>query len=201
MKWYYDSSVRPKTYTEGEKLLVYDPRKKGGKFAKWQVCWKGLVTVEHKLNDTNYVLQKTAKSKPVVVHVDRMRKLLNQWISNLAISIHALNQQMHHVSDIVLLQQTHTVWTARAVHTNQQQIQTACVKWLGVLSHARRLHKLTLTLVWTQTVSHLSSRICRARVQMLQLLQSLSHMLRVYLLSHAHCRLIANSDNIISQVA
>jgi len=74
MKRYYDSSIKPQSYTEGEKVLVYDPRKKRGKFAKWQVCWKGPVTVERKLNDTNYVLWKSAKSK-AVVHVDRMRKL------------------------------------------------------------------------------------------------------------------------------
>jgi len=75
MKKYYDSSVKLQTYTEGEKVLVYDPRKRRGKFAKWQVCWKGPVMVERRLNDTNYVLRKTIKSKPVVVHVDHMHKL------------------------------------------------------------------------------------------------------------------------------
>jgi len=78
MKHYYDSSVRPQSYTEGEKVLAFDPRQKRGKCAKWQVCWKGPVTVERKLNDTNYVLEKSAKSKSVVVHVDQMRKLPQQ---------------------------------------------------------------------------------------------------------------------------
>jgi len=72
MKKYY---VKPQAYAEGENVLMYDPRKKRGKFAKWQVCWKGAVTVERRLNDTNYVLQRSDNSKPVVVHVDRMRKL------------------------------------------------------------------------------------------------------------------------------
>jgi len=76
MKCYYDSSVRPVSCTEGEKVLAYNPRKQCGKFAKWQVCWKGPVTVQCKLNDTNYVLRK-GKGKAVVVHVDRMRKLPN----------------------------------------------------------------------------------------------------------------------------
>ena len=75
MKKYYDSSVKPQSYTEGEQVLVYDPKKRRGKVAKWQVCWKGSVTVERRLNDTNYVLRKSAKSKPVVVHVDHMRNL------------------------------------------------------------------------------------------------------------------------------
>jgi len=74
MKRYYDSSVRPVSYTEGEKVLVYNPRKECGKFAKWQVCWQGPVTVQRKLNDSNYVLRK-GKGKAVVVHVDCMRKL------------------------------------------------------------------------------------------------------------------------------
>jgi len=56
MKRYYDSSVKPVSYTEGEKVLVYNPRKQGGKFANWQVCRKGPVTVQRKLNNTNYVL-------------------------------------------------------------------------------------------------------------------------------------------------
>jgi len=34
MKRYYDSSVKPVSYTEGGKVLVYNPRKKRGKFAK-----------------------------------------------------------------------------------------------------------------------------------------------------------------------
>ena len=75
MKRYYDTSVKPQAYTEGEKVLVYDARKKRGKFAKWQVCWKRPVMVERRLNDTNYVLRKSTKSKLVVVHVDRIRKL------------------------------------------------------------------------------------------------------------------------------
>jgi len=76
LKRYYDSSVKPVSYTEGEKVLVYNPRKQRGKFAKWAVCWWGpaFVGLQSKLNNLNYVLRK-GKGKCVVVHVDRMRKL------------------------------------------------------------------------------------------------------------------------------
>jgi len=74
MKLYYDSSVRPVSYTEGEKVLVCNPQKKRGKFAKWSVRWHGPVTILHELNESNYVLCK-GKGKAVVVHVDHMRKL------------------------------------------------------------------------------------------------------------------------------
>ena len=74
MKHYYDSSVKPVSYTEGEKVLLYNPRKQRGKFAKRQVCWRGPVVIQRKLNDSNYVLCKGG-GKAMVVHVDCMRKL------------------------------------------------------------------------------------------------------------------------------
>ena len=82
MKRYYDASVRPQSYEVHEQVLYYDPRKKRGKFAKWHVCWKGPMKVEHRLNDINYILCKTAKSKPFVVHVDHMRKLPQHILSD-----------------------------------------------------------------------------------------------------------------------
>jgi len=39
MKRHYDSTVKPQTYEVGEKVLVYNPKKQRGKFAKWQTCW------------------------------------------------------------------------------------------------------------------------------------------------------------------
>jgi len=41
MKAYYDASVtvKPKSFEEGQKVLLYDPRKKRGQFSKWQVSW------------------------------------------------------------------------------------------------------------------------------------------------------------------
>jgi len=74
MKHYYDSSVKPQSYSVGGKVLVYNPRKQRGKFAKWQICWRGPFVVERKLNDTNYVLRK-GKGKAIVIHIDRMQKL------------------------------------------------------------------------------------------------------------------------------
>jgi len=46
--------------------------------AKWQVMWKGPFIMKKRLNDCNYILQKSAKSQPFVVHVDRMRKYLHE---------------------------------------------------------------------------------------------------------------------------
>jgi len=58
MKQYYDSSVKPVSFTDGEKVLVYNPKKKRGHFAKWAVSWQGPVIVQCKLNESNYVVRK-----------------------------------------------------------------------------------------------------------------------------------------------
>ena len=58
MKRRYDASVRPQTYTIGEKVLVYNPKKRRGQFAKWQSCWVGPYTIENVLNQTNYMVKK-----------------------------------------------------------------------------------------------------------------------------------------------
>jgi len=58
MKQYYDPSVKPVGYAEGEKVLVYNPKKKRGHFAKWAVSWHGPVVVQSKLNESNYMVHK-----------------------------------------------------------------------------------------------------------------------------------------------
>jgi len=75
MKKYYNSSVKPTSYEEGEKVLVYNPRKRSGHFAKWAICWQGPWSVQRKLYELNYVVRKGAKGKCIVDHVNRMRKL------------------------------------------------------------------------------------------------------------------------------
>jgi len=70
----YDSSVKPQSYEIGEWVLVYNPKKRRGKFAKWEVRWVGPYFVQNKLNLTNYVVKK-GRSKPIVIHIDRLRKL------------------------------------------------------------------------------------------------------------------------------
>ena len=74
MKKRYDSSVKPQSYEVGERVLVYNPKKRRGKFAKWEVCWVGPYVVQNKLNSTNYAVKK-GRSKSMVIHIDRLRKL------------------------------------------------------------------------------------------------------------------------------
>jgi len=74
MKKHYDGALRPQSYGIGEKVLVYNPKKHRGKFAKWQIRWVGPFVVENKLNEANYVVKK-GRGKLVVIHIDRLHKL------------------------------------------------------------------------------------------------------------------------------
>ena len=53
MKKYYDASVRAKCFNEADFVLLYNPKKKRGMYAKWQVVWTGPFRVNKRLNDTN----------------------------------------------------------------------------------------------------------------------------------------------------
>jgi len=75
MKRRYDASVRPQSHTIGEKVLVYNPKKRRGQFAKSQSCWTGPYVIENVLNETNYVVKK-GKGKGAVIHVDRTENCL-----------------------------------------------------------------------------------------------------------------------------
>jgi len=71
MKTYYDASVRPTQFQEGQKVLLYDPHKKRGQYTKWQVTWSGTFLIQKRLNASNYVLQKLVGRKSFVAHTDR----------------------------------------------------------------------------------------------------------------------------------
>ena len=46
MKQSYDASVRPKQFEENDEVLLFDPRKKRGKYTKWCVTWIGPFRVQ-----------------------------------------------------------------------------------------------------------------------------------------------------------
>jgi len=75
MRTYYDASVRHTEFQEGKKVLLYDPRKKRGQYAKWQPTWRGPFLILKRLNASNFVLRKFAGRKSFVAHTDRMRAL------------------------------------------------------------------------------------------------------------------------------
>jgi len=123
MKRRYDASVKPQTYSIGENVLVYNPKKRRGQFSKWQPCWFGPFTIERVLNSTNYVVKK-GRGKSVVVHVDRMRKLPSELGSDNSDSqeddLHLSSQpkQRRKASDAATATNTHCTETASCTDTS-----------------------------------------------------------------------------------
>jgi len=123
MKRRYDASVKPQTYFIGEKVLVYNPKKRRGQFSKWQPCWFGPFTVEKVLNSANCVVKK-GRGKSVVIHVDRMRKLPSELSSDDSDSqednLHSSSQpkQRHKASDAAMATSIHCTETASCTDTD-----------------------------------------------------------------------------------
>jgi len=73
MKKSYDASIRPKVFEEGAFVLLFSPKRKRGVYSRWQVTWLGPYRVIRRLNSTNYVVQKSPRSKTFIVHADRLK--------------------------------------------------------------------------------------------------------------------------------
>jgi len=123
MKRRYDATVRPQSYAIGEKVLVYNPKKRRGQFAKWQSCWTGPYVIENVLNQTNYVVKK-GRDKDAVIHVDRMRKLPNELSSDNSDSkeddMHSASQPKlrRKASDAAMETSTHCTMTTNCTDTD-----------------------------------------------------------------------------------
>ena len=69
----YDAKVREKIYAVGEAVWYHYPRKYTKKSLKWQRCYIGPYRVTHVLPPVNYVIQRSPKAKPFVVHADKLK--------------------------------------------------------------------------------------------------------------------------------
>ena len=72
----YDIKTRPEEFSVGDWVYYHYPRRYLSKSLKWQKAYTGPYLVIRKIEPVNYVLQKSVKSKPFVVHVDKLKKCL-----------------------------------------------------------------------------------------------------------------------------
>jgi len=70
----YDIRVKTEQFDVGEWVWYYYPRRYTKRSPKWQRCYTGPYLIVRCLPPVNFVLQKTAKSKPFVAHADKLRK-------------------------------------------------------------------------------------------------------------------------------
>ena len=82
----YDIRVRQQQFQVGDWVWYHYPRRYRNKSPKWQKLYTGPFLVVRVIQPSNYVLQKSARSKTFVVHADKLKKCLGDtpqsWLSD-----------------------------------------------------------------------------------------------------------------------
>ena len=73
MKKNYDHRIIHHIYEVGDKVWLYDPHRRVGLNPKLRRPWSGPYVVKRKLNDVLYFIRAGPKSRPKVVHHDRLK--------------------------------------------------------------------------------------------------------------------------------
>ena len=72
MQVYYDTKSSDNTYNTGDPVWLYNPKKKKGVSPKLSRNWEGPYTVVKPINDLVYRIQLGPRTKPKVVHWNRL---------------------------------------------------------------------------------------------------------------------------------
>ena len=76
----YDLRVKPMTFSTGQWVWYYYPRRYVGKSPKWQMWYTGPYLIVRTIPPSNAVLQKSKRGKPFVVHCDKLKHVhLPPW--------------------------------------------------------------------------------------------------------------------------
>jgi transposase InsO family protein len=73
-KRYYDTGVKQTTFMVGDWVWVYNPRRFVQISPKWQKMYNGPYLVLEQISAVNYRVQKSRRSAPIVVHVDKLKR-------------------------------------------------------------------------------------------------------------------------------
>jgi hypothetical protein len=73
-KRYYDSRTRWERFQAGDLVWLFSPKRKRGISPKLQTWWYGPYEVIDRLSDVNYRVKCGRYGKPLVVHVDRLKR-------------------------------------------------------------------------------------------------------------------------------
>ncbi|GFS49285.1 transposon Ty3-I Gag-Pol polyprotein [Trichonephila clavipes] len=78
MKARYDARATGHDFREGDKVWLWNPKRRKGLSAKLQTNWEGPYTVLKRLNDVVVRIQKSPHSKPKLIHYNRLAPYLGQ---------------------------------------------------------------------------------------------------------------------------
>jgi hypothetical protein len=83
----YDVRVKKSTFATGDWVWYYYPRKYQGRSPKWQKLYTGPYLVLRAIPPVNFVLQKSQRSKPFVVHIDKLKRCFGEtpksWLTTI----------------------------------------------------------------------------------------------------------------------
>ena len=71
----YDLKVKPKQFHEGDWVYYLYPRKRVGRSPKWTRMYTGPYLVVGVLNTLLFRIQKSARAKPIIAHVDKLKRV------------------------------------------------------------------------------------------------------------------------------
>ena len=91
----YDVRVRKPEFGIGDWVWYYYPRRYTQKSPKWQRCYTGPYLIIRAIPPVNFVLQKTCKSQPFVVHADKLKKCYNPMTKSWLTSDGATDDREH----------------------------------------------------------------------------------------------------------
>lgn len=74
MKRRYDTDATTETFSYGEAIWLYNPKRRKGISPKLSCDWEGPYLVIKPINELPYSIQKSAKSKQFMVHRNRLCK-------------------------------------------------------------------------------------------------------------------------------
>ncbi|GFX05135.1 retrovirus-related Pol polyprotein from transposon 412 [Trichonephila clavipes] len=78
MKTGYDARATGHDFREGDKVWLWNPKRRKGLSPKLQTNWEGPYTVLKRLNDAVVRIQKSPHSKPKLMHYNRLAPYLGQ---------------------------------------------------------------------------------------------------------------------------
>ncbi|GFT62322.1 retrovirus-related Pol polyprotein from transposon 412 [Trichonephila clavipes] len=78
MKTRYDARATGHDFHEGDKVWLWNPKRRKGLSPKLQANWKGPYAVLKRLNDVVVWIRKSPHSNPKVIHYNRLAAYLGQ---------------------------------------------------------------------------------------------------------------------------
>jgi transposase InsO family protein len=70
----YDVNVRTKSFKRGQWVWYFYPRRYRGKSPKWARHYQGPFLIVREMPPCNFVIQRSARSKPIVCHTDKLKE-------------------------------------------------------------------------------------------------------------------------------